>query len=222
MIRDDTPATTKSSSYPYRNTNCGSNLTLPSMADTVDSSNSINSLNESFVSVGSMEEYSTTPDCATTTTATMAIDTAEATTTQSSTSQSNNRSVRFATKPQIRTYSLVLGDHPLCEDGLAIELGWDYEEDERMDVETSSKQQPQIYHQHNHQQRIVGGNTTGSCSCPRRSYLSRKQLLLDVAGCTKLELEERSQLMAEQRASLEAAKTLREDYYYSLAFVHRR
>ncbi|OEU09771.1 hypothetical protein FRACYDRAFT_248029 [Fragilariopsis cylindrus CCMP1102] len=35
-------------------------------------------------------------------------------------------SVRFASSLDVRTFSLILGDHPWCEDDLSIELGWEY------------------------------------------------------------------------------------------------
>ena len=120
--------------------------------------------------------------------------------------------VRFAASTHVRTYSLVLGDHPFCDDGLAIELGWEYNEGN-------------INNENNHNK----GSTSGSCrgetapsggriggSCQRRSYLSRKQLLLDVAGCTTEELEQR-------KRDLEAERISSQDYYYqqALAMMNR-
>jgi len=81
----------------------------------------------------------------------------------------------------VRTYSLVLGDHPMCDDGLAIELGWDYNQMEE-------QQQQPYYDEEEETWSLTPLKTT---SCQRRSYLSRKQLLLDVAGCSKEELDQR-------------------------------
>lgn len=94
--------------------------------------------------------------------------------TASTTLASSEKKVRFAPCPKVRTYSIVLGDHPLCEDGLAIELGWDYCD------EVPKLQRPVT-------------RTRRNRLCQRRSYLSRKQLLLEVAGCTREELNQRSQ-----------------------------
>jgi len=113
---------------------------------------------------------------------------------ESTTKRRNN--VRFAPSSHVRTYSLVLGDHPLCDDGLAIELGWDYNEEDRIG-ETSSR----------------GDGSTVKSVCERRSYLSRKQLLLDVAGCTAEELDER------KRDSETEARNKREDDFYHRALA---
>ena len=93
--------------------------------------------------------------------------------TTSTTLDSSEKKVRFAPCPKVRTYSVLLGDHPLCEDGLAIELGWDYCDEEPKPHRPVTR-------------------TRRNILCQRRSYLSRKQLLLEVAGCTREELDERS------------------------------
>jgi len=122
------------------------------------------------------------------------IDTDIDTTTSSNTS--GRKSVRFALAPQVRTYSLVLGDHPQCEDGLAIELGWEYSEEEQSTQGMEEVQQQSHYNNysthHHHHPSWSTASGRGRTSCPRRSYLSRKQLLLDVAGCTREELDERT------------------------------
>ena len=128
----------------------------------------------------------------------------ESESTLSSTSVSSTdskRRVRFASAPTIRTYSVVLGDHPLCDDGLAIELGWEYSDDEHYDANKNLVQQPR--------------------PCQKRSYLSRKQLLLDVAGCTKEELDQRSRELEARKALSERQRIHKEDYYYSLAINKR-
>lgn len=133
------------------------------------------------------------------------------------------RSVRFAPSPRVRTYSLVLGNHPMCGDGLAIELGWDYCEGFESAAATA------------HANPDANGNANGNAlapplsytqhipnpcrtSCQRRSYLSRKQLLLNVAGCTKEELDQRIKDLEADRFLVEQARSHREDYYYGLAF----
>lgn len=119
----------------------------------------------------------------------------------STSSSTSKKSVRFAPSPSVRTYSVVLGDHPLCDDGLAIELGWEYCDDS-----------DQATHIDNNQRKGA---------CQKRSYLSRKQLLLDVAGCTKEELDQRSQELQAKKALMERNRSYREDYYYCLAFAKR-
>ncbi len=117
-------------------------------------------------------------------------------------SASSTKSVRFAPSPNVRTYSVVLGDHPLCDDGLAIELGWEYCDDADENTHLD--------------------NTLHRGKCQKRSYLSRKQLLLDVAGCTKEELNQRSRELEAKKALIERNRSYREDYYYCLAFAKRR
>mmetsp|Transcript_30921 Transcript_30921/g.34604 ORF Transcript_30921/g.34604 Transcript_30921/m.34604 type:complete len:149 (+) Transcript_30921:74-520(+) len=44
---------------------------------------------------------------------------------------SSRRNVRFSPHLAVRTYNLVLGDHPLGQNGLAIENGWEYDSQRR-------------------------------------------------------------------------------------------
>lgn len=106
----------------------------------------------------------------------------------------NTPSVQFAPQLQVRTYSLVLGDHPSCEDGLALELGWDYtsHEDEPLRP-IPSPPSPTAQHTKSNKSR-------GHCSmCSRRSYLDRKVLLLTVAGCSEQELTHRTTQYKEEK-----------------------
>jgi hypothetical protein len=84
---------------------------------------------------------------------------------QSHQSQDKRRSVRFEQHIEIRTYSIILGDHPWCEDGYSIELGNDVLSVDRIDLNDSPSQ---LRH---------------------RSFRERKQLLIDVGGYTEKELE---------------------------------
>lgn len=168
-------------------------------------------------------------------------------TTTTDLSASGKKNVRFAPSPHVRTYSLVLGNHPLCDDGLAIELGWDYSEEEHNNNNNNynsyinyvgghpltSQQQQQLQQQqfqqqqqHQHHQQQLQQQQQQQLEqhvsrCQRRSYLSRKQLLLDVAGCTKEELDQRTRDFETKKALLEQAISHREDYYYCLAFAKR-
>mmetsp|Transcript_31868 Transcript_31868/g.34237 ORF Transcript_31868/g.34237 Transcript_31868/m.34237 type:complete len:219 (+) Transcript_31868:122-778(+) len=99
---------------------------------------------------------------------------------------SSRRNVHFSQHLAVRTYSLVLGDHPLGSNGLAIEHGWDYDshEGEKVDM----------------QLREDWKHTTNWSR--QRSHLEKKRLLLEVAGCSKQELNQRTTTyQEEQRAA---------------------
>jgi len=78
----------------------------------------------------------------------------------SSASSRNNKLVKFSPTLEVRTHSIILGDHPLCTI-LPVELGWDYADTEHVDLELHEMQK--AYHG----------------KARRRSYLERKQLLQD-------------------------------------------
>jgi hypothetical protein len=98
------------------------------------------------------------------------------TTTEKTKAVSNN--VRFAPSLDVRTFSLILGDHPWCKDDLAIELGWEYNMEQ---VEDDDNQRTNSISYYSHM--------PTSSSPSRLSHLERKNLLIDVAGYTKEELE---------------------------------
>ena len=105
---------------------------------------------------------------------------------------SSQRNVRFSQHLKVRTYNLVLGDHPLCSNGLAIEHGWDYDSHhgEKIDMqlhEGASTWSSSSRHLRN------------NISCPRRSHLDKKRLLLEVAGCSEDELNERTKTHYEEQ-----------------------
>mmetsp|Transcript_1420 Transcript_1420/g.2869 ORF Transcript_1420/g.2869 Transcript_1420/m.2869 type:complete len:286 (-) Transcript_1420:281-1138(-) len=121
---------------------------------------------------------------------------------QQQTQTQQPRNVRFAPSNGVRTYSLVLGDHPLCDDGLSIDLGWDYNENEQTENNCNygcnsgnyyCDNSNRNHHDYNYNCNSGNGTATPTATtrCQKRSYLSRKQLLLDVAGCTKEELDQR-------------------------------
>ena len=70
----------------------------------------------------------------------------------------NSKRVTFSTSLEVRTHSIVLGDHPCCQ-SLPVELGWDYADTEFVDVDS---------HELN---KMYYGPVR------RRSYLERKNLL---------------------------------------------
>jgi len=127
---------------------------------------------------------------------------------------SSTKKVRFAPFPEVRVYSLVLGDHPHCKDGLAIELGWEYNDLQNPNDENSCrKMSKEIKY-------TMYPGKRPRIRCPRRPYLTRRRLLLDVAGCTEDELNQR--MIEAKMVSTERARSEREDYYYHLAFAKRR
>ena len=88
---------------------------------------------------------------------------------------SQRRNVRFSQHLEVRTYNLVLGDHPLGSNGLAIEHGWDYDshDGEKIDMKL-----------HEDCKRTTHWSR-------QRSHLDKKRLLMEVAGCSMEELDER-------------------------------
>ena len=148
---------------------------------------------------------------------------------------SSQRNVRFSDHLKVRTYNLVLGDHPLCSNGLAIEHGWEYDshdgekvdmkqlqhEDEEEDCSSSSSR-----HNNNstnaapswssRQQQHVHVRRRRNISCPRRSHLDKKRLLLEVAGCSEDELNERTNTYHEEQQRQAAAERQRQFYINQL------
>jgi hypothetical protein len=86
----------------------------------------------------------------------------------STSSSSSSKRVAFSNSLEIRTHSIVLGDHPCCK-SLPVELGWDYDETQQIDLEA---------HEQYKQYGIVR----------RRSYMERKNLLRRFLAAAELEL----------------------------------
>jgi hypothetical protein len=97
-----------------------------------------------------------------------------------STKPSNSRRVQFSTTLEVRTHSIVLGDHPLCS-ALPVELGWEYDDTERIDL--GLYELNKFYY---------GG-------VRRRSYMERKYLLQEFIG--ECELQSEAQLNLRKAAS---------------------
>ena len=99
---------------------------------------------------------------------------------------------------EIRVHSLVLGDHPCCSGALPLQLGWEYDDTELVNLDT--------YEQHKHYSPTVKKQYYVSSPSkrsryqlpPRLSYLERKNLLKRVAGMSERDLRdalEEQQLM---------------------------
>lgn len=84
------------------------------------------------------------------------------------TKPSSSRRVQFSANLEVRTHSVVLGDHPLCS-ALPVELGWEYNDAESIDMEL-----------HESNKFYYGG-------VRRRSYMERKHLLQEFVAQNELE-----------------------------------
>lgn len=85
--------------------------------------------------------------------------------------------VSFSPQLQVRTHSVVLGEHPCCGQ-LALELGWEHNDKVlvNLEVHESSK-----LYKNKH-------NPRGEAR--RRSYFERKQILKEVTGLTDSEIRQ--------------------------------
>lgn len=99
---------------------------------------------------------------------------------KNSSSNNNNGSkrVHFSSTMEVRTYSIVLGDHPLCR-ALPISLGWDYNaEPALVDLDTHED-----YKWSSSNDATSPSPSSSSLPYVRRlSYLERKELLLTVGN----------------------------------------
>lgn len=100
-----------------------------------------------------------------------------------------NSKVRFSPTLEIRTHSIVLGDHPFCEDGLAVELGWDYN-DSRDICHKGREHKPPKWRKLLPNYPHLERHSLRSSSLPRHlSTIERKCLLLEVGGCSDTEIK---------------------------------
>jgi hypothetical protein len=109
--------------------------------------------------------------------------------------------VRFSNLIEMRNYNVVLSDHPLCDDGLAIELGWTYDPalTELVDLDTHEEYKSIVESAHQQQQsrRGSGGGPSWSgrssglmgSTVQRRTTFEKQQLLQDVGGYSVMELQ---------------------------------
>ena len=52
------------------------------------------------------------------------------------------RKVRFASALEVRTYEVILGDHPCCRGGMALQCGWCYSEPELVNLDVHEEHSP--------------------------------------------------------------------------------
>jgi hypothetical protein len=81
------------------------------------------------------------------------------------------RMISFADALEVRTYEVVLGDHPCCRGGMALECGWKHCESEMVDLE--------LHEQHSQRRRMMDLHL---------SFHQRRQRLQDITGMTGAEL----------------------------------
>ena len=84
--------------------------------------------------------------------------------------KTSNKSAQFANEVQIREYNIVVSEHPCCASGMALECGWDYNDNhvivDMLDLDAPS-----------HVRR-----TSRRPECFRLSYYARRERLQEVTG----------------------------------------
>jgi hypothetical protein len=120
--------------------------------------------------------------------ATSSMDATRATSVSSSTLATTTlptkKRVRFHPTLEVRTYSIVLGDHPMCP-VLPISLGWEYEpEPALVDMDTHEEYSSWVCSSSTH----TNSSSSSWKRLHRLSYLERKFLLRHVAGCSEQDL----------------------------------
>lgn len=79
--------------------------------------------------------------------------------------------VRFASVLEVRTYEIILGDHPCCRGGMALQCGWHYSEPELVDLD--------VHEEHGSHRRMEE---------LRLSFYTRRNRLQEVTGMSGSEL----------------------------------
>jgi hypothetical protein len=106
----------------------------------------------------------------------------------------HRKQVSWGSALEIRTHSVILGDHPCCRDSLPLQLGWEYNDSELVNIdlyelhkERSFCYYPNMsYYSQQQQQRHKRGSN--SKPPPRLTYMERKNLLKHVGGMTEHDL----------------------------------
>ncbi len=112
----------------------------------------------------------------------------------SASSQSKKRrktssKVRFSPTIEVRTHSIVLGEHPFCEDGLPLELGWDYEDSRDFCYQGWEQIFPKWKKLFPNYPSPKKSSLRASSPPRPLSTLERKSLLLEVGGCSETEIK---------------------------------
>ncbi|GAX16400.1 hypothetical protein FisN_10Hh366 [Fistulifera solaris] len=83
-------------------------------------------------------------------------------------SSRKRRCIRFVEQVQVRIHETILGDHPLCSDGLALQCGWAYAATEYTPLTTTT--------------------TSTQKKVRRLDQLTRRQRLREATGMSNLQL----------------------------------
>lgn len=108
---------------------------------------------------------------------------------QSKKRQKTSSKVRFSPTIEVRTHSIVLGEHPLCEDGLALELGWDYEDSRDFCYQGWEQIFPKWKKLFPNYPSPKKSSMRASSHPRHLSTLERKSLLLEVGRCSETEIK---------------------------------
>jgi outer membrane receptor for ferrienterochelin and colicin len=91
-------------------------------------------------------------------------------------------------KIQTREYTLVVGDHPMCQDGLPVSLGWSYNDGNSMELQRAmmlQQAQQQLQQQQQQHQQLQLSERRQSYAFPKRlSYEERRDRLVSVSNLT--------------------------------------
>jgi hypothetical protein len=97
--------------------------------------------------------------------------------------QHRKKHVSFAPLARVRVHTIVLGDHPMCTGGMALQLGW----------ESSSTQYIPL--RQNHQKDNVHIHRRTAMNQLRLSYSQRRQRLQELTGLTTWQLLQQEYLL---------------------------
>jgi hypothetical protein len=100
--------------------------------------------------------------------------------------------VSFAPLVRVRTHTIVLGDHPLCSGGMALQLGW----------ESTPTQYVPLQRNRN----WSTGNNNAPSTLSRLNYHERRQRLMELTGYTSYQLLHQEYLLVCCNASTTACE----------------
>lgn len=106
--------------------------------------------------------------------------------------------VRFSDIVEVRTHSVILGDHPSCKDGFALDLGWEYNDSLKSICNCPEPKNGSSWKKLSSPFSSRKRARTQRTRPQRLSYHDRYFRLLEVAGCTELELLEREKQILDE------------------------
>jgi hypothetical protein len=111
----------------------------------------------------------------------------------------HRKTVSWGSSLEVRTHSVILGDHPCCNGPLPLQLGWEHDDTQRVDFEsygTSSSSSSSFY--------LSSSSRTSHTPPPRLTWMERKNLLKRVSGMSERELND---AMMQRLSSLSTTTT---------------